>query len=154
MTRSFALPALLLYVVFFPVLMPFRVAWGWLRVREELRHLTWSRLNLEKAVHETTLMVWPPATAFGAWALYEASAWGPAGVGGEVRGAVLGWVGAGLVVLAVVGARHGEVADEALAQAVPEHPVRHLLGYAAVFGSLVLTGLALVLVPLALILSI
>lgn len=154
MMRSFAFPALVVYVVLFPVLMPFRLAWEWFGVREEIRSLPWSRLNLEKAVHETTLMVWPPLTAFAAWALYEASAWGPAGVGGQVRGAVLGWVGAGLVVLAVVGARHGEVADEALAGTVPDHPVRHLLGYAAVFGGLVLAALVLVLVPLALILSI
>jgi hypothetical protein len=154
MTRPFALPALVVSVVLFPVLIPLRLAWHWLRRREELRSIQWTRGNLEKAVHEITLMVGPPVTAAASWALYEASGWGPGGTGGQVRGAVLGWVGAGLVVLAVAGARHGEVADEVKAQTVPEHPARFLLGSAGIFGGLLLTALALVLFPLAFILSI
>ena len=154
MTRPFALPALVVSVVLFPVLVPLRVAWNWLRVRDELRGVVWSRENLEKAVHEVTLVVGTPVTAVAAWALYEVSGWGPGGVGGLVRGAVLGWVGAGLVVSAVAGARHGEVSDVVRAQTVPEHPVRAAFAYAGVFGGLVLAALLLVLLPLAFILSI
>jgi energy-converting hydrogenase Eha subunit A len=113
-----------------------------------------SRGRIHAAVHEAALVFWTPVAAFGAWALYRTSGWGPGGVGGDVRGAVLGWIGASLVVLAVYGARHGDVADPDFEAAAPEHPVRHAARYAAVFSGYILLVLGLVLVPLALILSI
>jgi hypothetical protein len=45
--------------------------------------------------------------------LYAASGWGPGGAGGDVRCAVLAWLAAGLVVLAVHGARRGDAAGRA-----------------------------------------
>ena len=113
-----------------------------------------SRGHIHAAVHKAALLFWTPVAAFGSWALYRASGWGSGGVGGDVRGAVLGWVGASLVVLAVYGARHGEAADPELEAAPPRHPVRHAVEYAAVFSGYLLLVLALVLVPLALVLSI
>ena len=154
MVRVLSVPALLVYVICFPVLLPLRLARNWVRVRGELRGVVWSTETLHMAVHEIALLVWPPLAAAGAWALYWASGWGPGGVGGDVRGAVLGWLGAGLVVLAVHGARHGDVPDEGPAPVVPEHPLRHSAGYAALFSLYLVVVLALVLLPVALILSI
>jgi hypothetical protein len=114
----------------------------------------WSRQNLESAVHLTALYAVPPVAGAGAWAAYWASGWGPGGVGGTVRGAVLAIVAALVAALAVAGALHGSVVNLAAEQGVPKHPVRYLLGYAAAFSAYLLVALALVLVPLALILSI
>lgn len=154
MMRVLSGPAHLLYAVFFPVLMPFRIGWNWMRVRGERRGVVWSRDRLHSAVHESALVVWPPLAAFGAWGLYVASGWGPGGAGGDVRGAVLGWLAAGLVVLAVYGARHGEVPESDLVPIMPAHPLRHLAMYAAVFSLYLIVALTLVLLPVALILSI
>ena len=109
MVRVLSVPASVLYAVCFPVLMPVRLAWNWLRVRGELRGVVWSTESLRMAAHEIALLVWPPLAAFGTWGLYSASGWGPGGVDGDLRGAVLGWLAAGLVVLAVYGARYGDV---------------------------------------------
>lgn len=113
-----------------------------------------SRGRIHAAVHEAALLFWTPVAGFGSWALYRISGWGPRGLGGDVRGAVLGWVGAGLVVLAVQGARRGEAPDREREAAAPEHPVRHFVQYTAVFSGYLLLVLTLVLVPLALVLSI
>ncbi|WP_194898708.1 hypothetical protein [Catenulispora pinisilvae] len=113
-----------------------------------------SRQNMQSVVHMTALYGGPPAAGAGAWALYWASGWGPDGAGGDLRGAVLGFVGASLVVAAVLGAMFGDVVDADFESSLPEHPLRYLLGYAAVFSGYLLLVLALVLLPLALILSI
>lgn len=154
MMRVLSTPAHLLYAIFFPVLMPFRLGWNWMRVRGEMRGVVWSRDRLHSAVHEGALVVWPPVAAAGAWGLYWASGWGPGGVGGDLRGAVLGWLAAGLVVLAVHGARHGEVPESDLVPVMPLHPLRHLALYAALFSLYLVVGLTLVLLPVALVLSI
>ena len=112
MAREFSVPAFVVSVICFPVLLPLRLARKWLRARGELRGVVWSTEILHALAHEIALLLWPPVAAAGAWALYWVSGWGPGGVGGDVRGAVLGWLAAGLVVLAVQGARHGDVSDE------------------------------------------
>jgi hypothetical protein len=94
-----------------PVLLPLRLARSWLRGR--VRGGLWSKANVQAAVHEVALFVGPPAAAVGAWMLYAASGWGPRGAGGDVRCAVLAWLAAGLVVLAVHGARRGDAAGRA-----------------------------------------
>ncbi|MEZ0115284.1 hypothetical protein ABH920_009319 [Catenulispora sp. EB89] len=113
-----------------------------------------SRGHIHAAVHAAALWFWAPVAAFGSWALYRALGWGTGGMGGDVRGAVLGWVGASLVVLAVQGARRGEVADREFEAAAPPHPVRYTVRYAAIFSGYLVLVVTLVLVPLALILSI
>lgn len=149
-----SVPARVVFAICFPVLLPLRLAWSRLRTRGERRGVVWSAEALHAAAHEIALLVWPPVAAAGAWALYRASGWGPGGVGGDVRGAVLGWLAAGVVVLAVHGARHGEVPDESPEPAVPAHPLRHLAGYGALFSMYLVVAMVLVVVPVALILSI
>ncbi|MEY9932005.1 hypothetical protein ABH926_006654 [Catenulispora sp. GP43] len=154
MVRVLSVPASVLYAVCFPVLLPVRLAWNWLRVRGELRGVVWSTESLRMAAYEIALVVWPPVAAFGAWGLYWASGWGPDGVGGDVRGAVLGWLAAGLVVLAVHGARYGDAGEGDGEPVVPAHPLRQLARYGAAFSLYLVVALMLVLVPVALILSI
>lgn len=113
-----------------------------------------SRENLQSAVHEIALYIGTPVAAVAAWASYAASGWDSGGVGEQVRGAVLAWVGASLVVLAVQGARFGDRGDAALTQSVPEHPLRYAARYAVLFSLYLLAVLLLVLTPLALVLSV
>ena len=113
-----------------------------------------SRGNLRSAVHRGALVVAPPAAAAGAWAAYWAAGWGPGGAGGAVRGAVLAWIGASLALLAVQGARRGHALEGDREPDTSPHPVRFVLGYAAVFSGYLIVVLLLVLVPVALVLSI
>jgi hypothetical protein len=82
-----------------------------------------------------------------------------------VRGAVLAWLAAGLVLLAVNGARRGDAADDEHEGPVvpeqplpehplPDHPLRYAAGYAVVFSLYLIVVLTLVLLPVALILSV
>ena len=124
------------------------------QIPDERRGAVWSRERLRGVVHRISLVVWPPVAGFGAWGLYGAAGWGPDGAGGDVRGAVLGWLGAGLAVLAVQGARRGQARDRDATPIVPAHPLWHLALYAALFSLYLTVALTLVLLPVALVLSI
>ena len=154
MMRVLSTPAHLLYAVFFPVLMPFRLGWNWMRVRGELRGVVWSRARLHSAVHEGALVAGPPLAAFGAWGRTGLRGGVRAAPAGTCAGRCSGWVGARLVVLAVQGARRGEGAERTYEQATPRASRALHRPATPPCSAVPLVGLTLVLLPVALILSI
>jgi len=154
MWRVHRIPATLVTAIGFPLTMPVSTLRGWLHAPKTDRHRPWTADDVEKLVHQSSMGLGPITAFAAAWFGYDVSGLGSGGVGSLVRGAVLGWIGAVLVVAVTAGAGFGDVVDGGLRPEPLPRPLRYGIKYAAGYALFTLLVLAVVLVPLAFILSI